>query len=387
MKVLWLCSWYPHSKDLFDGDFIERQAKALAMYEKVDVIHVVQNFQFLKDEKYRVEEQQSGALSAKIYFIPLPRISNNFLKKIIFNQRYNHVIQQAVNNYIAVNGKPDLIHLHVPVKAGSAALHFKRKLLIPFVVTEHSSAYFEHIPENYFNRNRYFRLVSKQSFEQAAIVSSVSNWLLTRLEQLFHIKQSRLIRNAVDTTIFFSPISNHQKKVFIHVSMMHPLKNVNGILAALAALNKVNTNWQMNFIGPASTHNMKLAFELGLDKQVAWKGTFTYDEVAKEMQQATALVHFSKYENLPCVVNEALCCGLPVISSNVGGIEELINEDNGILVESENIEQLANAMASFLEKPERFNQQQISAEAAAQFNYEIIGKEIVDMYQQVLLQY
>jgi len=385
MKILWLCSWYPHSKDPFDGDFIQRQAKALAMYEKVDVIHVVQNFHFLKNETYRVEEQHNGALSANVYFIPLPGIGNSFLKKIIFHQRYNHVLEEAVNNYIAINGKPDLIHLHVPVKAGSAALRFKRKLQIPFVVTEHSSAYFEHIPENFFSRNRYFRLVTKQSFEQANMVSSVSNWLLQRLNQLFQIRQSGLIRNAVDTTIFFQQANNHPKKIFIHVSMMHPLKNVNGILAALAELNKVNTNWYLNFIGPASTDNLQLAFTLGLDKQVAWKGTLTYDEVAKEMQQSDALVHFSKYENLPCVVNEALCCGLPVISSNVGGIAELIHEDNGMLVESENIQQLANAMASFLEKPERFNQQQIAAVAATQFNYETIGKKIVEMYQQVLL--
>ena len=47
MKILWLCSWYPQSADPFDGDFIERQAKALSMYHDVQVIHVVQNFQFL----------------------------------------------------------------------------------------------------------------------------------------------------------------------------------------------------------------------------------------------------------------------------------------------------------------------------------------------------
>jgi glycosyltransferase involved in cell wall biosynthesis len=45
-----------------------------------------------------------------------------------------------------------------------------------------------------------------------------------------------------------------------------------------------------------------------------------------------------------------LCCGLPVISSNVGGIPEVISKENGILVQSENIADLAGAMIQMIEK-------------------------------------
>jgi glycosyltransferase involved in cell wall biosynthesis len=83
-------------------------------------------------------------------------------------------------------------------------------------------------------------------------------------------------------------------------------------------------------------------------------------------------------------VNEALCCGLPVISSNVGGIAELINNSNGILVENENIDQLAKAMATYLQNPDRFNQQLISTSASAMFNYHFIGNEIMQLYKEVL---
>lgn len=385
MKILWLCSWYPHSVDPFDGDFVERQAKALSLYHDVQVMHVVQNFHFLQAEKkHRVEHRTEGRLSSSVYFLPLQATSIPFLQKLLFNKRYQTFYKELVDAYIQQNGKPDLIHVHVPVKAGAVASKLKDNYGIPFVVTEHSSAYFEHIPENYFQRNRYFQHVTKTTFEQATVVSSVSTWLLDRLQQLFAIQQVKLIRNVVDTNLFYYTPSVNQKKRFIHVSLMHPLKNVEGILRALAELNKQTTDWEMDFIGPASTANLKLAAELGLTGQIAWKGTLTYADVAKQMQQADALVHFSKYENLPCVVNEALCCGLPVVSSNVGGIAELINPSTGLLVEEGNVYALANALHSFIQQTTMFDRKSISTNAVEQFQYKTIGKEIVELYEMIL---
>lgn len=386
MKIIWLCSWYPHSTDNLDGDFVERHAKSLATQQKVDVIHVVQNVNLLKAETVRIEFREDINLRAKIYYVPYPQTGIKKLDQVLFNRRFYAQLKQALKVYINENGKPDIIHVHVPVKMGVGAVWLKRKYNLPFVVTEHSSAYFEHIPENYFSRNRYFKLSTKVSFENAEVVSSVSNWLLNRLTQMFSIRKTQLIRNAVDTSVFFPIPVNNLTKILIHVSMMYPLKNVSGILKALVQVNSVNTNWQMVFVGPDAADNFKLAVDMGLEKQIIWKGELRYTEVAKEMQKADALVHFSTYENLPCVVNEALCCGLPVISSDVGGIAEIINNSNGILVENKNTNQLAEAIIFFLQNQNKYNKEQISKAAAELFNYEIIGKELIEMYYKVLKQ-
>ena len=385
MKVLWLCSWYPHSVDPYDGDFIERQAKALSLHIQVDVIHVVQNFNFLKKEtNFRTEEKQEGQLRSSVYFLPLPKTTISFLRKLLFNKQYQSLYKKLMADYISKNGKPDLIHLHVPVKAGSIAVQMEKEHNIPFVVTEHSSAYFEHIPENYFTRNRYFRFVTKQSFEKAAAVSSVSDWLLKRLSSLFNIKQTKLVRNVVDTTVFH-PLENKNKYPrFIHVSMMHELKNVKGILHALAALKENNTHWEMWFVGPKLKENIELAKQLGISDHVNWKGTLPYNAVAECMRSADALVHFSNYENLPCVINEALCCGIPVISSDVGGIAELVNSSNGVLIAPGDTNALENSLEDFLQQKMKYNKTEIAATAANQFNEHIIGKQLLDWYRELL---
>lgn len=384
MKMLWLCSWYPHSIDPYDGDFIERQAKALSLHMQVDVIHVVQNFNFLKKEtSLRIEEKQKGRLHSSVYFLPLPKTTINFFQKLLFNKQYQSLYKKLIADYIGKNGKPDLIHLHVPVKAGAIAVQVKKEYNIPFVVTEHSSAYFEHIPENYFSRNRYFRFVTKQSFEEALAVSSVSDWLLQRLNSLFNIKQTKLIRNVVDTTVFYPAENDNERPVFIHVSMMHELKNVKGILRALATLKKKNAHWEMWFVGPELKENIELAEELGIADHVSWKGTLSYNEVAASVRLADVLVHFSNYENLPCVINEALCCGLPVISSNVGGIAELVNSSNAVLISAGDTNALTAALENFLQQKINYNKTEIAASAANQFKEEVIGKQLQDWYREL----
>ncbi len=382
MQVLHIASWYPNSKDPFDGDFIQRHLKALSRYMRVDVIHVVQKNMLLLPGKKSREQEQDGQLFSTVYFPAWPATNIQFLEKLLFTWRYNQTLKRALNNYIRQKGKPDLIHLHVPVKGGYGALYVKRKWNIPFVVTEHTSSYFTHTENNYFSNSRYFQFITKQSFEQAIAVTSVSNWLLSRLKELFSIQNAKLIRNVVDTHLFY-PVTRTSTSIrLIHVSMMLPLKNVEGIIDALLLVQQQRTDWEMIMVGDASDALKERANALG--SNISWTGSISYKEVAQQMQQADALIHFSRYENLPCVINEALCCGLPVISSRVGGIEELVNETNGYLVESNNVPALATAILNFLNKPQSFHKTEISTIASSQFSYEVVGKEMLTMYEEIL---
>jgi glycosyltransferase involved in cell wall biosynthesis len=83
---------------------------------------------------------------------------------------------------------------------------------------------------------------------------------------------------------------------------------------------------------------------------------------------------------LPCVILEALCCGLPVVSSNVGGISEVVNESNGILVEKENVEQLAVAMCRLMDNYSHYNRDTIAMDAAQKFNYDTVAKQYLKVY-------
>jgi glycosyltransferase involved in cell wall biosynthesis len=102
------------------------------------------------------------------------------------------------------------------------------------------------------------------------------------------------------------------------------------------------------------------------------------------MQRASALVLFSRYENLPCVVLEALCCGLPVISSDTGGIKEAVDETNGVLVQSENEKQLSDAMNTMMNDYEKYNREKIAMMATERYKYDTIGRKFYELYDEVL---
>ena len=140
MKVLWLCSWYPNKLDKFGGDFIERHAMALSSIIPIDVIHIVQNNTRLKNVKASTEVSCHSNIRFILKIIPYHITGFSFLNKIIFNWRYIRHLKNLLNQYIQENGKPDLVHVHVPVKMGAGALHLKKKYNIPFVATEHNSA-------------------------------------------------------------------------------------------------------------------------------------------------------------------------------------------------------------------------------------------------------
>src|ERR1700733_14547564 len=152
MKILWLASWYPSEKSPFDGDFIQRHARAASLYNAIFVIHVTgkQPGQFYVDQKTR----DSAHLNEHILFFTR---SYSFFGRIMANYRLQKMYRRAIKEYIRENGKPDLVHVHVPLKAGMAALWAKRKFKTPFIVTEHWGIYNDIVADNYKKRSPIFK--------------------------------------------------------------------------------------------------------------------------------------------------------------------------------------------------------------------------------------
>ena len=129
---------------------------------------------------------------------------------------------------------------------------------------------------------------------------------------------------------------------------------------------------------------MDSVYESGLSHKIKFVGELSHKDVAKQMQISSAFVLFSKHENFPCVIIEALCCGIPVVSSAVGGVSEAVNSTNGLLVESENIEALKNAFLKMMDDYHQYDQEKIARDAASKYSEEVIGNQFFDLYRTVL---
>lgn len=377
-KILWLVSWYPNKKDRFDGDFIQRHARAAAIYHDVHVIFVTD----LLMEKESEEEWNyaSGLTEQIIYF----KQKKGFFGRVIKQWRWKQLYQHAIEAYCKKNGWPHCIHVHVAWKAGLIALWAKRKYKLPFIVTEHWGMYNDVVENNFSSRSTVFRNLLKKIYHEANAFTTVSNFLARGVKRLIGKNCTAVIPNVVDTTLFFYKNEKYAKFSFIHVSNMVPLKNAKGILEAFKELLETSDGGQLQLImiGNRDDEFVKLAGDLGLlNTSVFFKGEIAYAEVAAEMKQAHCFVLNSVMENSPCVVSEALCCGLPVVATNVGGVPEMIDETNGLLVLPNDKNGLARAMFNVWKNYISFDAMQISKLATKRYGYSTIAGQFEKLYE------
>lgn len=384
MKILWLASWYPNWYEPTNGDFIQRQAIAVSKIVPINLIHVVQlgkekstTAQFIHSQKHNLNEF--------LYSFSFKKWGWKWLDKIRYNLTYLMFYRKVLKKYMLEYGKPTLIHIQVPMKAGMMAIYLLHSLKIPFIVTEHSSMYNPLAADNFYKRSVFFKRNTKNIFQKAVVVTNVSAAIGKNVAKLFNLKSTVVIHNVVDTTHFYYVAKNENTKFkWLHVSSLYRLKNVDKIIKAFKLLNKIRQDWEFTIVGNAPQYLVEMVNQLGLSTKIKFTGEVSYTQVAKHMQASSALVLFSKHENFPCVIIEALCCGLPVVSSNVGGVLEAINNTNGLLVENENIEDLKNTFIKMMNNYKQYNQPQIAKKAAQIYSEKSIGEKFVTLYQQAI---
>ena len=165
-------------------------------------------------------------------------------------------------------------------------------------------------------------------------------------------------------------------------SMKAPLLTVKAIHKCIES----GLNIQMYFAGdgPLMSRVNALANELNIADNIVCLGRInTGADVINFLDSLDLYLQFSRGgEGLPRAIVEAMSRGCPVIASNVGGIPELVPED--LLVESENVNQLADKIIDLVKNPERMRQAvEENIETAKEYAASILEKRRYDFYGKV----
>lgn len=102
------------------------------------------------------------------------------------------------------------------------------------------------------------------------------------------------------------------------------------------------------------------------------------------MSQSDALIMNSRREGLPCVILEAMSCGLPIVSTDVGGISEWLTNDVGILIPSEDAPALEKAITELMRKKNDFSAETIRSKIIQTCSYEKVGFLLNDIYRKII---
>lgn len=386
MNAVWLASWYPNRTSITNGDFIERHAKAVAPFLRSLTIITAVKDESLPVNATEIIEKKEGNLTCYIIYYGRSHWGGA-IEKIISVKRYTALHLQVFERIKKEKGLPDIIHVQVAMKAGLVARKIKQQYNIPYIITEHWTAYYKSAVPNIFEMGALFVRLCKKVFRDASLVLPVSNDLGKCINNNLLPVPYTVLPNVVDTQHFFYKENKKTTFRFIHASYMHFQKNPEGILKACERLYRKNIPFELQMIGGENKPLQETAEKMGLlNTCIFFEQAVPYEEVAVRMQAASALLLFSRFENMPCVILEALCCGLPVISTDVGGIAEVINEQNGILVASEDIDALANAMEKMIVQYHTYNNKEIASKATGMFSYTTVGSKIKAVYDKVIAQ-
>jgi glycosyltransferase involved in cell wall biosynthesis len=137
----------------------------------------------------------------------------------------------------------------------------------------------------------------------------------------------------------------------ISVGRLSPEKGQTGLLRAFARVRVKHPDAVLRLVGDGPDRDAleRLASELGIDDAIAFAGRLPEQETLAEIARADMLVLPSFMEGLPIVLMEAMALGVPVISSRVAGIPELISDGKtGLLFAPSDWDELAQCIERLL---------------------------------------
>jgi glycosyltransferase involved in cell wall biosynthesis len=341
---------------------------------------------FKKD--YKLKHFSIGSRMSLFYFPILKRLIYPFLLFFDLTRLFFTLFNKNIK---IIQHNPSLIPVPL-VRDGLAQLInnivFKKKSVIVL------HGWKEHIFKKIID-NKLYRFLIIKFFNSADVVFVLSEEFKSKLIELGVNK----LKINVTTTFFYKhdikTLPNQTAKTdvvkFVYLGRVSKIKGMDELISAFNIVKNRTYNFTCNIIGhgdkPKTLEYYKdLVIENNLDDKIIFLGRKTGEEKFKLLSNADIYVFPSYMEGCPTSVIEALASGLFVISTDVGALNDIINEDNGVTVKPKQIDTLANAILLSMENIEiiRSKQREIADNAILKFEVNQIAKQFHISYQNLI---
>jgi L-malate glycosyltransferase len=363
VRALHVTNWYPNVDNPHEATFIQEYVDALSAHGRHDVVHVQvrsnsERFRFRigrrsKRERY-VLADVPWAESRLVEWVTVLLL---LIARLWVGWRWWDVVQAHI-------AYPLLSHRRI------FRLLFGRQL----VLCEHWTAYRFgfHLPAKSRARDR-----MRGMFHPSFPIIVVSDALAADIRAFCADSRLNIIRipNVVRPDIFHCVDSGRSRDpvTFLMVAHWGRVKLPFLVLEAFVVLLAKHPHISLRIVGHGHQSEEMKAFVVAreISAQVTFLGALSKPEIATEMRRSSALLHPSRYETFSVVCAEALCCGIPVIASNVGAVSEVVGSD-GTLVDNTSAAWL-KAIDDFIQDPPVVNPSSISSRALLRFSPEAVS--------------
>lgn len=287
---------------------------------------------------------------------------------------------------VALHERLDVLHVHYAIPHAAVAYMAKeilktKGIYLPVVTTLHGTDI------TLVGQDKSLASVVEFSINKSTSVTSVSDSLREQTEKYFNIKNDiKVIHNFIDLERFkripnpeyrnaFAP---NNEKIIIHTSNFRKVKRVDDVVHIFKSIrNEIPAKLLLVGDGPERRNIESLCRQLGLCSDIEFLGK--QDAMEQILSLGDLFLLPSENESFGLSALEALACGVPVISSNIGGLPE-VNEQGktGFLSNVGDVKSMATKALLILENDEVLSQFRQNARAKA----EEFGKaQIIPQYE------
>lgn len=193
------------------------------------------------------------------------------------------------------------------------------------------------------------------------------------------------IPNGVDTEVFRVRKPNARSSKIIFTARRLVKKNgLEYLLKSLTYLDGLDFHLLVAGDGPERNRLEALTRTLGLEEKVTFLGLLEHSEIPEYLAKAEIAVIPSLIEATSLFMLEALAMGKPVVAAKSEGLIEVINSQNGVLVEPMDDKALASAILHLMTNPEKWNSMRASAASTAKnFSWGSIAEQTEKEYRRL----
>ncbi|SEF88986.1 glycosyltransferase family 4 protein [Sphingobacterium lactis] len=372
-KILLISRGIPSKQDPMWGNFELDQALALKKFgNDVVVMSIDRRIRFYW-RKIGISKETVKGIHMYNFFFPLPykilpRFINNYFVDLFAKHLYRFIEKNE--------GTFDIVHGHYLPNIRIANV-IGENFGINTVGTEHWSELKRKPIKNSVKQD------AKETYPHIDRVISVSKPLELILKDEFNV-DSTFVGCVIDDVFKYEPKIGDHKFKFIAVGSLFKIKGFDIAIKAFSAAN-FGEDIEFHIIGEGDqrAYLEEIIKEENVSNQVKLLGRKTRSEIMEIMQSSSAYILSSRSENFATACMEALSAGLPAIMTKCGGPEDFVDETNSILVEVDNIQEMAEAMEFMVNNFSRYNSELISKSVKSKYSATAIATQLNKIYESI----
>ena len=311
---------------------------------------IVERVHYLPEEKELLEEVRRAAKKRKID-VDIIAALDEWGRRTDFLRLYQAVYVGLRLQTMGINH----VHAHFAGMAARTAFWINKFFSITFSFTAHANDIFS---------PRQFEIGLDKLIDTTRALITETDYAVRFLRERFPHRADRVHRiyNGLDPSEFGRADFSSNPPLIIAVGRLIPKKGFGDLIRTCALLNERGKSFRCEIIGegPLNSELRQQIDKLHLQNNVVLAGAKPQTQLRERLAAANVFVLPSVIDpdggmdNLPTVIMEAMATGLPVVSTNIGGIPEMVIEnETGFLVQSSDAAGMADAIEKVINDSSR----------------------------------